>query len=255
MSTTLDLREQARQKLPAVPNLPHLTEAAIGTWRGRMQNEYSSATVFEGLARQLEAANWDAADIEECKGFAAEERRHGVLCGSVVVALGGEALGVYTQQYEFPEHADAPTRLEAAARNMLSISCLSETVAVALIGAEREEMPEGELKELLTGIWADEVGHSRFGWRLMGRIVEKLDVAARARLNLYLRVAFAHLETHELSHLPMSSNPPPEGAALGLCSGPDARTLFFATIENAIIPGLAAIGLDAKTAWDTRTLG
>ena len=39
-------------------------------------------------------------------------------------------------------------------------------VAVALIGAERMEMPDGELRDLLTGIWSDEVGH----WKLAGRL-------------------------------------------------------------------------------------
>ena len=57
---------------------------------------------------------------------------------------------------------------------MLSICCLSETVAVSLIGAERIEMPDGELRELLTKIYADEVrpDHCRAGatsWRWSSR--------------------------------------------------------------------------------------
>jgi len=246
---TLDLREASRALMPAVPtDLPHLREAAIGTWRGRMINEHSSALVFEGLARQFAAAGM-ADVVAEVAGFALEERRHGVLCGAVVEALGGQALAEVAEGDTYPEHEDARSPLEAALRNMLSICCLSETVAVSLIGAERMEMPAGELHELLTRIYADEVGHSRFGWRTLGRLAPSLDAATKERLGDYLEVAFDHLVEHELSHLPESSRPPAEGVALGLCSGPDARKLFFDTVEQVIVPGLEVHGIPAGRAW------
>jgi hypothetical protein len=249
---TLDLRDAAKRVLPAVPQLPHLREAAIGTWRGRMINEHSSARVFEGLATQFEAAGASPEIVEEVRGFAAEERRHGVLCGSVVEALGGEAYAEIPEGDEYPAHEDAETPLEAALRNMLSICCLSETVAVSLIGAERLEMPDGELRELLTGIWADEVGHSRFGWRMLGTLAPTLDAATKERLADYLEVAFASLEEHELAHLPESSRPPAEGVELGLCNGSDARRLFLDTVQDVIVPGLEHHGIPARRAWDNR---
>ncbi len=245
----LDLRADARARMPALPaDLPHLRNAAIETWRGRMVNEHSSARVFEGLARQLEAAG--VTDVaSEVRGFAAEERRHGVLCGAVIEALGGEAVAHVPEGDAYPEHDDAQSPLEAALRNMLSICCLSETVAVSLIGAERIEMPDGELRELLTGIYADEVGHARFGWRTLGQLAPILDQATKDRLGDYLEVAFEHLVEHELAHLPETSQPPPEGVAYGLCSGPDARTLFFDTVTEVIVPGLEAQGIPARRAW------
>jgi hypothetical protein len=246
---TLDLRDPARARLPVVPNLPHLRESAIATWRGRMINEHSSARVFEGLAEQFAKAGLLDV-VDEVRGFAAEERRHGVLCGSVVEALGGEALAeIPGDPEEVPAHEDALTPLEAALRNMLSICCLSETVAVSLIGAERIEMPEGELRDLLTGIYADEVGHSRFGWRTLARLAPMLDAGTKERLGDYLVVAFEALVEHELAHLPMSSKPPADGVIYGLCSGPDARVLFLDTIEEVIVPGLEAHGIPAARAW------
>lgn len=254
---TLDLREAAQTRRPAIPELAHLRDAAVLTWRGRMINEHGSARVFEALSLQLAAAGLPEADVAEVRGFAAEERRHGVLCGAVVEALGGEARAEIDEPEEIPLHEDAATPLEAALRNVLSVCCLSETVAVSLIGAERIEMPEGELHALLTTIWADEVGHSRFGWRLLERVASTLDAATRARLGEYLEVAFAHLVEHELAHLPVASVPPPEGVAYGLCSGADARVLFFDTVERVIVPGLEAHGLPARNAWRTaqRELG
>ena len=245
----LDLRDAARRLRPEVPALPHLRDAAIATWRGRMINEHSSARVFDVLAKQLQAAGVEAAVVTEVRGFADEERQHGVLCGAVVEALGGEAYAEIPDGEEVPAHEDAKSPLEAAVRNMLSICCLSETVAVSLIGAERLEMPSGELRDLLTGIYSDEVGHSRFGWRMLGILAPQLDAATKQRLADYLEVAFASLVEHELAHLPVASQPPPEGAALGLCSGPDARRLFLDTVEHVIVPALEHHGIPARRAW------
>jgi hypothetical protein len=249
----LDLRAQARAHQPPVPNLPELRPAAIATWRGRMVNEYQSAQVFGALAEQAMRIGLSSAVVQQLREFEAEERRHGILCGGVVEALGGEARAEVETPRRLPEHPDVQP-LEGFLRNVLSVSCLSETVAVALIGAERLEMPESPLRDVLSRIWADEIGHARFGWRVAQELVPPLDEAARARLSLYLRVALEHLETHELAHLPLGSTPPAAGVALGLCHGSDARVLFYETVTSAILPPLEALGLRANEAWAARAL-
>ena len=239
----LDLRREARAHAPRVASLLHLRDAAIATWRGRMVNEHGSARVFEALAAQMREAGLDESKARACETFAHEERRHGVLCGAVVEALGGEAIANRLETKPFPRHADV-SRLEAAVRNVISVCCLSETVAVALIGAERFEMPEGPLRDLLSTIWSDEIGHARFGWELLAELAPSFDDAMRARLDAYLLVAFAHLQAHELAHLRVDAgDPPPEGAALGLCSGAHARALFFDTLREVIAPRLRSLGL------------
>jgi hypothetical protein len=233
----LDLREAARAAMPNIGDVPEAQRAsAVLTWRARMVNEYASSEVFDALGEQLARAIEPALG-DECASFADEERRHGVLCGAVVEACGAAARAPIPSRPPFPRHSDAPPRA-AALRNLIHVSCMSETVAVSLIGAERLEMPEGPLRELLSRIYADEVGHARFGWRLLERVANDLDPTERAAIERYLPVAFQHLETHELTHLP--PRPAPEGgAALGLCSGLDARELLAETIEQVIRPGLA----------------
>ena len=215
-----------------------------------MINEHGSAPVFEHLAVQLAAAGAPAEMVERCRSFGAEERMHGVLCGAVVESLGGQAVAEVDAPEAYPMHEDVG-ELEAALRNLISICCLSETVAVALIGAERLEMPEGELRELLTRIYADECGHSNFGWRNLAKLLPE-DPAMRERLGIWLRTALEHLEEHELEHLPLNSQPPPEGVVVGLCDGRAARSLFYATVERVILPKLEEHGIPAQAAWAGR---
>lgn len=248
----LDLRAAAAAAAPHIAASPALRARAIATWRGRMVNEHGSAQVFAQLAAQMAAAGFGAEVSGECAAFAEEERTHGVLCGAVVEALGGSAVAPALPAAALPEHSDVD-RTEAVLRNLLSVSCLSESVAVALIGAERLRMPEGEVHSLLTRIYSDEVGHARFGWRIVGNAAPRLDAAALARLGAYLAVAFAHLEAHEISHLPLIPGPLPAGAeTLGVCDGKEARELFYATVTEVIVPRLESFGLPAGRAWEAR---
>jgi hypothetical protein len=248
----LDLVAEARRRAPRVPALSEgLRRAAQATWRGRMINEHESAAVFEGLAPQLRAAGAPERRVIECAKMAEEERLHGALCGAVLEALGGEARAIVPSPALLPAHEDVE-RLEAALRNVLSVCCLSETVAVALINAERLDMPEGEVRSLLTRILADEVGHARFGWTWLAEVSSGLTADVRARLGAYLAVAFAHLEQHELAHLRGSTPFSSEAAAIGVCSGEDARALFYETVSAVIVPRLEAHGLPAERAWRER---
>ncbi|MGK0362097.1 MAG: hypothetical protein ACI9U2_004417 [Bradymonadia bacterium] len=242
---TLDLRDAARSLAPTLPVEPSDRAAAIATWRGRMVNEYGSARVFTALADQLVEADADAKWIDAARRMADEERRHGVLCGAVVEALGGEARAPALAEESMPIHADVD-RFEAVTRNILSICCLSESVAVALIGAERLQMPEGGLRDVLTEIWSDEVGHARFGWRWLATHRDQLPAQS---LGAYLRIAFAHLEAHELAHLPLGGAGDP---AMGVCTGADGRALFYSAVSQVIIPRLESLGLPAADAWSTR---
>jgi hypothetical protein len=258
--TRLDLRRAARAQRPAGIDAHMLDDrvraAAIATWRARMVNEHGSAPVFEGLVAQLDTLArlglLEAREIDRARKFAAQERRHGIACGAVVESLGGAAEAEALPEQEFPQHADASGELEAALRNLVSICCLSETVAVSLIAAERHDMPTGSLRELLTGIWAEECGHANFGWRLLPKLLARADAHTLDGLGEYLRLAFAELEAHELAHLPAGFIMPPGGEVYGLCDGAQARELFYATVEQVIVPGLEAHGLPARRAWTTR---
>lgn len=247
----LDLRAEARRHLIPLPDLERLRGDVCGTWLGRMVNEHASAPVFSGLARQIRDAGLSEALARECEAFAEEELRHGVLCGAVVESAGGEAIAPRAARDAFPRHEDA-SPVEALLRNLISVSCLSETAAVALIGAERLRMVDGPLHELVTRIYADEVGHARFGWSLSAELLSRADCATRERLSAYLAIAFARFEEHELAYLPLGYRAPEGGETFGLCSGREARELLYETVHTVMLPGLTAMGLEALRAFRLR---
>lgn len=248
----LDLRRQAAEQQIVLSGLGSLTYfdrgTAIETWRGRMVNEHISARVFASLVPQMMKAGLNADHISRIATMIADELRHGRQCAAMVHALGGEACAELPELPDVPAHEDA-TPLEALLRNVLSISCLSETVAVALIRAEQQAVAPPEMHTTLSSILADEVQHARFGWGLFRELGPSLDQATKSRLTDYLVVAFAHLREHELKHLPIDSIPSAAASEVGVCDGRDARTLFFDTVHQVIVPGLEQHGLAAKSAW------
>lgn len=252
MITTLDLRSQAREAALAIGEVEGLSAGdrarAIGTWKARMVNEHISARVFASLIPQMMHAGLDPDWQEAVATMVSDELRHGRQCAAVVHALGGEATAEVPSLPDVPLHQDAGP-LESFLRNLISISCLSETVAVSLIRAEQEELETPGIRETLDQILADEVQHARFGWRVLGDLGPGLDDGLRRRLGDYLVCAFRHLREHELAHLPEGPRPTQQAEQVGVCDGGDARALFFDTVEQVIVPGLEEHGIPAGAAW------
>lgn len=251
MSPTLDLRRQAAadglELSGSVPLTDQDRHRAIATWKGRMVNEHISARVFASLIPQMMSAGLDPDWQHDVAVMIQDELRHGRQCAAVVHALGGEAWAPLPELPLVPLHEDA-SPLEAFLRNLISVSCLSETVAVALIRAEQQEVRPPEMTATLGRILADEVQHARFGWRVL-RELGPLPADLRGRLGEYLVVALHHLREHELRHLPVDPLPTAEASAVGVCDGRDARSLFFEAVDTVILPGLERHGLAAREAW------
>jgi hypothetical protein len=251
---TLDLRAQGRGagiELSGGADLdPADRERAIATWKLRMVNEHVSARVFAQLIPQMMRAGIDPSWQESVSIMVSDELRHGRQCAEVVHALGGEAIAELPDGLDdVPTHDDVEP-MEGFLRNILSVSCLSETVAVALIRAEKNEISSPEIEAILDTILADEIQHARFGWRVLDEVSGDLSDETKSRLSDYLIGAFHHLAAHELHFLPIDPVPSDEAAAYGVCDGRDARRLFFDTVEQVIVPRLEDHGLHAKAAWE-----
>jgi len=234
MNTMLDLRHEVR-RLPlvlsgATPLDDGARQAAIAEWTARMVNEHVSSRVFAGLLPQMMRAGVDASFQAATADAVVDELRHARLCAAVVEALGGEA------------HA-----LEGLLRNVLSVSCLNETVAVALLESNRRHVTESTLRRVLTEILTDEVGHSRLGWQMLSHLAPRIDAGMRARLGAYLVPAFAQLfDRHTAAQ---AATPSPESIeTLGVEDHRDTTKLLVDVVNDVILPRLEAFDLPAREA-------
>lgn len=255
--TTLDLSEvpsDAALDLShlVAPLAPDELALVVHTWRGRMVNEHISARIFSGLVYDLMRAGYHGAPLFEASAMAREELTHARLCATVVRALGAAPVADLPELLPLPDHlADdaARTPREALAMNLLSVACLSETVAVAQISAERDAS-DPALADVLTRILADEVGHARLGWALLDELVPAMTTDERTRLSAYLAVALAALAEHQRNvGADPRSCPGPALRALGVCDGRLQHAIYLDTVEDIILPRLAALGLDGENAW------
>jgi hypothetical protein len=249
VTTMLDLRQEVRRLPIVLDGAARLgddaRQAAIAEWTGRMVNEHVSSRVFAGLLPQMMRAGVDAGFQRAAADAVVDELRHARLCAAVVEALGGEARAPLPDLDEVPRHEDVDV-LEALLRNVLAVSCLNETVAVALLENNRRLVTESTLRRVLTEILADEVGHSRLGWQMLSNLAPRIDDRMRARLGAYLVPAFAQL--FERHYTGVGAPHPVAAEVLGVEDRRESTSLFIDVVNEVILPRLEAFDLPARQA-------
>jgi hypothetical protein len=235
---------------------PQAIALARANWQARMAHEHESAAVFAAMLPQFMEANLPIELKSAINRMALDELFHAELCGRVAVFLGGIATIEIDPVLEpIPKHPEV-TRPEAALRNSLFACAMSETVSMGLLTAERERCRDPYIGEVLKQLTADEVQHGKIGWTVLAYVWPRLDEAAKQRTGEYLPVAFAHIERCMLNAMPLSSRIPEHilaaAEALGVTDGAKARRMFYATMEEVVVPRLSDFGLPARAAWAER---
>jgi hypothetical protein len=249
----VDLREAVRARPLQLPGIEALSTEELGAcrehWRVHMAAELASARVFAGLVPQMMAASLDASLIRDVSEMVTQELDHGVLSARVYAALGGTPRTTLPSLAPVPDHAGA-SPIEVVLRNVIAVSCCGETLAVAVIGSERERATLEPLRATLTSILADEVGHARFGWTLLRDVAPALDASIKRRISAYLVAVF---ERDLAAVYPGRDAKPASEAALavGAHDGPLAWETLTSTLRAVTVPGLERLGFHADWALAT----
>lgn len=246
----LDLVREASElgplKLPDIALSPGERAVVVGTWRTRMVAEYVSARVFAALVPQAMAAGLRARETMELLTMANEELSHGVRCARVLTSLGEVATSPMGELPRVPVHTNV-SPLEGLVWNLLDVCCVSETAAVVLVGEEVERAGTPELAEELRIILADEVGHARFGFRVLGEVLPTFGPKERERLAAYAATSFRERLVRFGAFL--GTEPSTEASlAYGAPEGPPTFTAFFETLEAVVVPRLEELGVPAAKA-------
>ena len=251
MNAILDLRHEVRRLPIGIDVAARFDEesrrAAIAEWTVRMVDEHASSRVFAALLPQMMRAGVDVAFQAAAADAVVDELRHARLCAAVVEALGGEARASLPELDEVPRHDDVGP-LEGLLRNVLSVSCLDETVSVAFLESSRRQVTQSALRRVLTEILTDEVAHSRLGWQMLSSLAPRIDTRMRRRLGEYLVPAFGRLfDRHGAAARALR----PAGVeALGVVESRNSTAVFANVVNEVIVPRLEAFELPAREAVD-----
>jgi hypothetical protein len=211
-------------------------QAAIVEWTHRMADELVASRLFAGLLPQMMRAGVDAGFQAAAAEAVVDELRHARLCAAVIETLGGDVQPPVLGFEDVPRHEDVGV-LEALLRNVLSICCLEETAAVALLESDHRLARESTLRRVIAEILDDEIRHSRLGWRMLQSLAPRIDRPMRKRLGAYLVPAFARLFD---SHLTSGEAPGAQTVS--------AKVLFVEVVNEVIVPRLEAFDLPAREA-------
>ncbi len=236
---------------------PRVVALVARQWQARMMFEHRSSTVFSQLAAQLfEAGATLDAKIVMLR-MAQDELRHTGTCAEVVRALDGEPEpDVDLRVAPLATHAGVSPE-ERALRNVLFTTSCSELVACARFVDTLDRTTDPYLRQAIRALLADEILHAQFGFHYLEAWRPWLDAhpEARASLERFLTIAFAALE-RELAPRPPWPKLPGELAAQYAALGGDdperVHGVFYGTMENAVLPGLARFGIDAERCWRER---
>jgi rubrerythrin len=210
------------------------------TFADRVAGEREARARFLRLAIELEATGAERAVIDLARRAADDEQRHAI----AFAAWAGE-LGRATDPYapfDAPRvgRVDLPDT-ERVLLEVVSLCCLAETVATAVLGAALDTVEVPLVKDRLHEILKDEVRHAKLGWaHLASQRAQKRGAGIAAALPAVLEagVPLARLQT---SVWPLA----PE---LGLLPKTTLLDLLRGVLADVVFPGFERYDVDTAPA-------
>lgn len=221
-------------------------------WRNRVTAEYTSAAITArvlhlsitcGLPREL---------LETARRIVGDELDHAELSDQARVALGDtdDALSLDVSRLHQPPDPEGP--LAELLDHVLRSFCLGETLAVPLFAAMREHASHPAVTPVLTRVLRDEAVHRAFGWDALDALLALDPDGVRARATARFPT---FLESYRRAYHDLPDRPPPTEAERAASLLPIAtyRAVFRATVDETILPRLAARGIRPGAVGDEVT--
>ena len=237
VTTAWDVVSDAQSALPL-----ELRKAAAWEWRCRHHFERDAMARFARLCDSLrsEGAN-DQVVAMACKA-AKEEERHAELCRDLVRYLGAVA----PENFVAAGAKVAPPDLSAREQllyEVVAMSCVTETLSCALLGALVERAKDQHIKHTMQSILRDEIGHSRLGWAYLA------DQATHGPHNFiadHLPAMLAGTISDELFD-EREAHPLEEALnELGALSRKERLSIFEESMNAIVFPGLDRFNVDTS---------
>jgi hypothetical protein len=215
------------------------------------RGERSAIGLFARLAAALDAFAAPREFVLAATAAAHDEARHAQYCEEFAVRCGFDASSAPITPSQVEPEPQSLIELDIA---MLRSVALSETLAAALLMACRRLAREPVVRALLTTLIADEIHHARLGWYYAASRAQGWSSDQRQQVADALAEAVIRIESE--FHWGRDAAPPFDlpTRALGVLSTDIQRSCIRDVVENEILPGLDALGLNASTVWQNRAV-
>jgi hypothetical protein len=217
---------------------------AARIWTFRHHAELEAADRFARLASRLSETGARAQIVQMAQSAASDEARPAALCADLVRHFGGEL----PSRRQSDPHEVAPSGLAARERvlyEVVALSCITETLSVALLGAIALQAHDDRVKETVHRILRDEIEHGRLGWAHLS--MEQAGGNVRF-LGDYLPAMLKGTVQDEVFR---RGGEPTEQenailAGFGALSRGDRRAIFVSTMREVVFPGLERFDVDTR---------
>ena len=137
---------------------------------------------------------------------------------------------------------------------MLRVVALSETLVAALLMACRRVAREPVARALLQTLIADEIHHARLGWYYAASRSPSWTLNERQQVADALAQAVICIESEFHWGRDATQSFDRETRSLGVLHTDLQRSCIQDVVQNEILPGLDALGLNASKAWQSRVV-
>lgn len=210
-------------------------------WAYRAGLEHAAALRFRRLAGRMEAAGLGPELIAIARLAEAQEREHVRLCAEIAERFGrGPALPA---EPAVPEVAPAAWALrDRVLYEIVAFCCVTETANAVVVTAGAEDIDDPAIRRAVRTILADEVQHSRLGWRCLA--ARPPDAAQREWLGAYLPDMLAGTVRSDLFAAQRVIGDEAAMQRHGTLPLAGRREAFLTGMREVLLPGLAGAGVD-----------
>jgi hypothetical protein len=150
------------------PLTPEQRQALRQFWIGRARGELTTALSFEFMLDDLRALGAPAVLTELAERSIADEHRHVDWCLRFARLWGAGAPAEASLSGTRPLELDGASEHDSRILRTVFGCCFSETVATHVLLASQERLELESVRRLNHQHIAEEVGHARLGWGLLG---------------------------------------------------------------------------------------
>jgi hypothetical protein len=245
-----------------------MRRAAAIQWAGRARAEHGSIHQFTQLGHALANARVPLSIHGALARLVTDEVRHAELCADMALACWPEGKSESPAVFDWPPPrapwpdppaaSDEVALLGWAAEAIAVACCLGETMSRPMLEAIAVVATDPLAEACARQILRDEHLHATFGWEALAFLWPQLDDPRRASLHRRVAKAFSGFEATTACGIPLVDVVGKELEVergepnLGTLTDLQYAMIFYATLEQEILPKLEAIGIDAKRAWAER---